>query len=125
MIKEQIISFDTAKLAKEKNFRVKTKKFYHLNNKIDGLPFKPFGGCVAAPTQSLLQRWLRDIHQTDITVITEWKPTGRSYRVGLSYVGKFAKIDIWFSRDQYEIPISYNSYEEALEVGLIEGLNKI
>src|SRR5690242_4927335 len=93
-MKDQIISFETAKLAKEKGFRIPTLYHFEQNHNA-GIPFievidevfpnqigesqlgyilQPIewngGGWVldkiSAPTQSLLQRWLREIHYIDV-----------------------------------------------------------
>ncbi len=78
-----------------------------------------------APLWQQVTYWLREKHKTDITVITEWGPiTGRTYKVGFSFV-KDNKVDIWFSTDSDGMPISYKTYEEALEVALIESLKLI
>lgn len=86
---EQVISFETAKLAKEKGFNIDSFYFYTKpNSKVFGIdehgrnyPIinKPktlfvVGNAVAlniknvylAPTQSLLQKWLRDVHNIDV-----------------------------------------------------------
>lgn len=80
----------------------------------------------SAPTQSELQKWLRDEHTIDITVITNWKKGGRVYYVGLSYV-KDNEVWIWFSSDtdKFKSKIEYITYEEALEEGLLQALNLI
>ncbi len=64
------------------------------------------------PTQSLLQRWLREVHKIDITLI--------------SLNGKFLKS----VRPRPSLVNSYNlndlgTYEEVLEIALVEALNKI
>lgn len=50
MIHEEICTYEVAKLAKEKGFDVPTAKNYRHEN----------GATCNAPTQSLLQRWLRE-----------------------------------------------------------------
>jgi hypothetical protein len=76
------------------------------------------------PTQSLLQKHLRD-KRIDITVITDWKKGCRVYYVGFSFVNDENKIDIWFSKDQNKNKIEYSEYEDALEVGLFESLKTV
>lgn len=77
---EQLITFETAKLAKEKGFDWKVLKAY------DGVPmicsysksiFKPLnynsptgGNYCSAPTQSELQKWIEETHDIYIDVDT-------------------------------------------------------
>src|SRR5574344_1435863 len=72
MIKEQYISFETAKLAKEKRFNepvcthyTKTGTIWHCNDKED---FNESSGVYSRPTQSLLARWLREVHNMCVEV---------------------------------------------------------
>ena len=82
-MKEQLIAFETAKLAKEKGFEYKTHNFfefpfkefdikfpsagiddeywgnYLFHNWNKGVkPWKPFKECISAPTQSLLIKFV-------------------------------------------------------------------
>ena len=79
-MEEKLVTFDTAKLAKEKGFTIRdiklmgyTSKFYNHNTKTL-LAYGRTGRtdltkAYFAPTQSLLQRWLRDIHDIYIIVL--------------------------------------------------------
>lgn len=86
---EERIKFDTAKLAKEKGFDIDTNGFFYPlreeTKNIDGLAivgklryslvdssgveFKKDNNYALAPTQSILQKWLRDVHGNDVFVI--------------------------------------------------------
>lgn len=82
-MKEQLITFETAKLAFIKNFDEKCSHYYSIvddslkkftigdNESSDWYSFEKIHnrGLILAPTQSLLQKWLRDIHQINIFVI--------------------------------------------------------
>ena len=65
MIHEEICTYEVCKLAKEKGFDVPTAEFYNDDGNIGCYP-RAFNhnefpdGDYAAPTQSLLQRWLRE-----------------------------------------------------------------
>ena len=65
MIHEEICTYEVCKLAKEKGFNVPTAEFYNDDGNIGCYP-RAFNhnefpdGDYAAPTQSLLQRWLRE-----------------------------------------------------------------
>lgn len=108
-MQEQLISFETAKLAKEKGFKENCTHLYNneiLEEKncigfvinIDGI-----NNLITAPTQSLLQKWLRETHKIHV-----W----------CSYQEKGYFINI----DTKELNGWYREYEEALENGLRMGL---
>ena len=68
MIHEEIVTLEVAKLAKEKGFNERTRYYYETNcvnpKAIEHCwgsgYFNKHPRAVAAPTQSLLQRWLRE-----------------------------------------------------------------
>lgn len=74
MIHEEICTYEVAKLAKEKGFNVPTDRYYHIYDDVieaqnslemtgDGCAdfLNSLNQCrCSAPTQSLLQRWLRE-----------------------------------------------------------------
>lgn len=145
-MKETLITFETAELAKEKGFDIPVRNYVALSDKSksiyegfdddywgdnrivnwnNGMPLKPFGEGLSIPTQSLLQKWLREVHRADITVITDWIKGERVYYVGFSFVNPNNEIDIWFSNDNENRKVKYLSYEGALEIGLQEALKKM
>ena len=135
IMNDQLISFETAKLAKEKGFNIPTRGFiepkYHDTIEFiddtclyvyDGYsPIKEHHqileeGWYLAPTQSLLQRWLREVH--NINVESNYLPNIQKY--GCLYIpmtGKAKRSDIKFVHKFY-----YDTYEEALEIGLYQAL---
>lgn len=121
MIHEEIVTFEVAKLAKEKGFDVPTAEFYNDDGNIGCYP-RAFNhnefpdGDYAAPTQSLLQRWLRE--EKGVTIC-----------VDIFDDGWFFDISIFCKQDTgvYEVDIPYKSsnvspvydtYELALEEAL-------
>lgn len=134
-MKDQLISFETAKLAKEKGFKIKTKFSYkqpvvtkrgtNIREKRDykiertNYQYTSFTEIsypnenYSAPTQSLLQKWLREVHNIH-----------------------FNFINIMNSND-YEIDIiqqpghiitnvdNRNIYEKIFEIGLLKALKLI
>ena len=121
-MEEVKISYATAKLANMKGFdpKVKLKKNSHysdLTEKLD--PLGPSGAVVVhhyyAANQSLLQKWLRDVHNIHVCPFDEF--TG--YVLVISTYSKEGKHEHW----QHKGP--YDKYEDALEVGLFEGLKLI
>ena len=116
-MKEQLISFETAKLAKEKGFNIECSRSWivsgsgliHLNN--DHIYYAKSKN-YKAPTQSLLQKWLREKH--DIHIETEYKWEYNHYVFHIGRVGKIVRGLKGFK-----------TYEEALEKGLQEALKLI
>jgi len=118
---EEIITFDTAKLAKDKGFdwecmitAVEDTKYiygtgydYHNHNQ--------YRNNVSIPTQSLLQKWLRDEHNIHLEIASHFLT-----------IDVFKKVRKWYVYlDDEKIEIPYNTYEESLEQGLKEALKLI
>jgi len=130
-MEEQLISFETAKLAKEKGFNyINVDRYYDLelnNNLTRSFVSIQNKKCLLAPTQSLLQRWLREIHNiyvesyhdltsdgTKIQFYTSWGFLQQKDKNGNKNVNG------WY--DEYN---DWKTYEEALEIGLQEALKLI
>jgi len=111
---DQLISFKTAKLAKEKGFtwdsgmvEIDKRMFPTLPNKIKKLP-----------TQSLLQRWLREEHNIHVWV-TYYYPKGQT---GLTKLFNMRHVYVLMFKNGRS---KYKTYEEALERGLQEALKTL
>ena len=156
-MEEQLVSFETAKLAKEKGINIPSHSYYFedgefkefkicdtygyygeeytidrgefYNNWNDEWLTKKSGercfGCdkangyfetFSAPTQSLLQKWLREEHNIDVEARLVERLNTRNYLIKL-YKNNTPVISSIFH--------FYKTYEEALELGLIEALNLI
>lgn len=135
-MKENVVSLNVAMLAKEKGFDYRVENFYLYDELY--MDVNPKGNynsfswvktwrntdtddTISAPTQSLLQRWLRDQHK--IIVVVDFWNEGTNW-VDTTYqskVGKFIKLGI---QDRYT-GNGYSKYEEALENGLQEALKLI
>ena len=118
-MEEQLVSFETAKLAKEKGFDISCKGRYGLQSTI---LYSDYGFHIndaddiihiSAPTQSLLQYWIYknfgywvDVHRI-----------GSKFRVNIECMNTCNSI--WSNDIDYEEPI------EALEKGLQEALKLI
>ena len=122
-MKEQLVTLYTAKLAKEKGFNETCEYgYFDIDNEIildisdhnnsDNLD-------ISAPTQSLLQKWLRrggiivlanthKDHAADVNDEFEWYPIIQTKKLKIGYNN-----------------FDYGSYTKALEAGLIEGLKLI
>lgn len=112
---EQLISFETAKLAEERGFDIRTA-FCYVRDGIKCPEMACNGPKCYIPTQSLLKKWLRTIHKIHIivnpTVTDNW--TFALCNIGNENIELNGEV-IYDSTD-------YNSYEEALEKGLIKAL---
>lgn len=100
-MEDKRISFETAKLATEKGFNI------HICV-CGGYP-----DCLChniPPTQSLLQKWLREEHNIQVHCHSHTKNSEGKYRDYVAYVNEEIIND---ARDE-----EYQTYEEALEVGL-------
>ena len=127
-MEEQLISFETAKLAKEKglpqdNFYFEDYEagvpFYGLDNELNKGDEDRFGQCKSI-SQSLLQKWLREVHNIhfEIKPIFDVKDNLKPYHI--SVIKNPSGKDF-----EYEIVGSLDTYEEALEIGLQEALKLI
>lgn len=141
-MKEELVSFETAKLLKEKGFdKVWCNYMYCIgyntiseDNELLECDWrnnvKGQFHLALAPAQSLAQKWLREKHNIDISIIPNYAHykngglTGqKTYRLGI-YYAENGLIDCFFIRppDDKDLFIEYNIYEEALEEGLKQGL---
>src|SRR5574344_264390 len=118
MIEETYVSFETAKLAKEKGFDIPCVRYF--KNKIIttecSMPMNSnaFKEEYSQPTQTILARWLREFHNMSVDSNSIFY--GYSYAVKRSDNGK-TLVD-GFSHGN-------NTYEEAMELGLQEALKLI
>ena len=128
-MKEQLITLETAKLAKEKGFNITTKSFYGCDSpagggnanalftvelKKEGVLQSQEGTMVYdAPRQSLLQKWLREKHDINIQMVEYFNLHGLM-------LGWHCKVYSPVFRCELG-----ESYEESLEKGLQEALKLI
>ena len=135
-MKEQLVSFETAVLAKEKGFNVETLHFYCKNRTCDYIktPYKysfevnanqerlingeidnfGYGITWSAPTQSLLQRWLDITYNKYVHVEKHTKNGLKCYS---PFIDNIPVKEAFFN--------DYDKSEEALEKGLQEALKLI
>ena len=118
-MKETLISFETAKLAKKKGFGWfgfgECEKFYYPPTK--ELTRNHRGENYPAPTQSLLQKWLREVHEIHININT-------FYFEDLGKYG-YEVEDIIHKEGWVVMSNTAGTYEEALEKGLQKALKLI
>lgn len=108
-MKEQLVSLETAELAKKKGYKI--DDLFVITNGIKKNIYKN------PPTQSLLQKWLREIHGLHIDFHNDLNEDLAKiiYYISVSDV----------SGELVDIKPIFDNYEEALEAGLLAALNLI
>ena len=131
-MRDDVILFETAKLARDKGFKVPCDGRYYWEHKWQ-LSLMGTVKCTnnsdlkdrakvsyCAPTQSLIQKWLRDEHRIYVTVssiedgeviLFDYSIKQKSQIFGFSEI--LTKLE------------EFKTYEEALEVGIEKALNLI
>lgn len=143
-MKDELITFDTAKLAKEKGFDWKVRySFGHKINPHIAYPKEDYSiSCdfnspnvarnwkdlCSAPTQSLLQKWLREVHEIRVDVYAWYHFPFYAFNLfkGRNLTNLF-NIE-WAETNEFHKEKGTSStftYEEALECGLQEALKLI
>lgn len=122
-MKDTRINFETAKLAKEKGFDIKTKYSWYVpdnskpiieKHKPDGLYY------LSCPTQSLLAKWLREEHNIYVSPRESYGFDGTTLEIVCTVNGVFVNHNF---KDK---PINrFENFEEAYEIGLQEALKLI
>ena len=118
-LKEKLISFETAILAKEKGFHISSRgegmgKRVFINGELVNTIFSSKVH-IHAPTQSLLQKWLREVHNVSIKIDDYYTNSGLRFDYNVCELGS-----------QEDNPVGiFETYEEALEIGLQEALKLI
>lgn len=121
-MQENLVSFQVAKLAKEKGFTLQTNpfgyvtKFYRPSTKTllsyGRTGRSKINDLIYAPTQSLLQKWLREVHSMHIVPLLE------------SYSGDYG-IEILINGKAPTRFYNIGNYEDALEEGIFQALKLI
>ena len=129
-MEDQLITFETAKLAKEKGFNNSPEKYnYSISESFyeDGElqygegsygSISLYQNIYDAPTQSLLQRWLREIRGVGVFVYLD---DTMSYYWEINSLHPTASYKGEHKRSLFV----YSEYEEALEKGLQKALTLI
>lgn len=141
MIHEEICTYEVCKLAKEKGFNCKVTHYYQASKHYCETPRRvelhsinwrlETDGClnrynrssddvVSAPTQSLLQRWLREEKGIHISVEYEWVE-GIDDWTFWSYIKKINNAKVVDDA----IKSGFNTYELALEDALKYALENL
>ena len=116
-ITEDFVSFEVAKLLKEKGFKeivqslwIGEDEYHYISTEsIKPDDYNSGGTCLySAPTQSLALKWLREVHNIYIDILTYTTGKNTQFR----WVG-YDKGRL-FSQEEGKT-IYFNSYEEAVE----------
>ena len=109
-ITEDYVSYETAKLLKEKGFDESVNRFYEISTG------NSFTTSYAAPTLQMTLKWLREIHKIHINLDIHWlhfaNQNGWMYVIerildnGVDYVD---------SKGDEDDAIFFSTYEEACE----------
>ena len=130
LLMEDVISFETSKLAKKSGFVfngrtndwMQTTLPYNEDGTRD-IRIRDGGGDIfPAPTQALLQKWLRERHHIQVEVNYRKFPV-KTYD-GYFFIcatTKYHRIESYLGNDG----IGFKTYEDALEAGLQCGINMI
>ena len=127
------VTFETAKLAKEKGFFQETNRleipYYNYKGEFKGDVSdwrirKYIRGedtsdieFVSAPTQSLLAKWLREEHNIHVTSQIGNLDFINTYHYEIRYIDK--------NKFKCKVKGNFKTYEEAYEIGLQEALKLI
>ena len=117
MITEDYVSFETAKLLKEKGFDEDIARVVNEEGEIDYLgSFQPSLAYLhhtwyRCPTLQMTMKWLREVHKIHIAVIVAYHHFPRRYEV---HIMKLENIDDFILHRQ----IGFASYEEACEAAI-------
>lgn len=121
---EEFVTLETAKLLKEKGFNEYCKNVIDIANILRVTLYRTNSNlpkqCFSLPTQSLAQRWLRETKNLHIEI----------YRSAVGYGYAIVKADngTWQEDDDSKGTNDgglWDTYEEALEAGLVECLKLI
>ncbi len=131
-MEDQLVSLETAQLAKEKGFNTYSKSgsynkdgryMYEIVADVETIDSY---GLIPAPTQSLLHKWLREVHGFNIQVypMERWLDSGNEmeiyFEVNLKETNALnGLLNIKSNMLNFEV------YEDALEEGLYEALKLI
>jgi hypothetical protein len=114
MIKEEYVSFETAKLLKEKGFDEECMCYYDDEGDFNSHAINPsfinheFSSYFTAPTQQMAMRWLRENHGIFIEI--------QKTMDGTQYVASLWKGD-WYLHRVYGDTV-FQTYESAAEFGI-------
>ena len=131
-MREQYITIETAKLAAEKGFNIETRNSDYM---LDGNFPGEVGACascttyVPCPTQTLLQKWLREVHQIYVDIDIDQTTAPKFCYMISRFIGNPTNLAAeewdWENHPNGENWHLHRKWEDALEEGLFEALKLI
>lgn len=115
-MRKQLISFETVRLSKEKGC---TLEKCTCGGYLD---------CICEDkriTQSLLQKWLRKKYNIHANPIPNFQTDWGQYHLGIVFKNNKSQVDMMILEDEDGRNKLFDSYEQALEKGLIAALKLI
>ena len=114
IIQEDYVSFEIAKLLKEKGFNEPCYNCY-LNKELSNYDyastnFELIENVISAPTYQMTMKWLREVHNINIDIVPIWNQKRFEYQV---FVVTPENAKHCYIDDKL-----YFSYEEATEVAI-------
>ena len=116
---EDYVSYEQSVKLKELGFNWECNHFYDEDKELIKYDFHQefydeelYADCILAPTLSQVHKWLREVHHIDINIDSVYHilDTGDEIMYGLRISNQRT-----FQREFYQ---NYNSYEEALSIGI-------
>lgn len=137
-MEETLVSFETAKLLKEKGFNdtiglISGKHYYNYKGELDGdcldqikyrmLPYSEIYDSISAPTLSLAQKWLREVYDCYIVITPEPYIEGINFNWQVLFYDN-TSFDCWSDKStgMYGDNGEHPTHESALELGLFKAL---
>lgn len=131
MIHDEIVTFEVAKLAKEKGFREmancyqgyrKDGTLFYFSNIPDGKERVMQTDCLA-PTQSLLQRWLRE--EKGVTICVDIFDDGWFFDISTFHKQDTGVYEVEIPYKSSNVSPVFDTYELALEDALKYALENL
>lgn len=128
MITEDYVSFETAKLLKEKGFNENTPVNYFIGDDkprgcvegemIHHKKFESDTHLIACPTLQMAMKWLREVHNKSIEV--------RSQGLKATNIGWIVEIYNLVNQDEeFHYPYTFPTHEEACEAAIMHALQNL
>ena len=134
-MEDQIVSFETAMLLKEKGFNEPCCRFYEDGKLNEIRPYAEYetlfvsndfpnkrlycdGMQCTAPTQSLAQRWLREAHHITFNANPHSNNGEIVYVVTIKVISNKKHVDFNVMMDTSNRATMFDTYEDAIEEGL-------
>lgn len=119
-ITEDFVSFEIAKLLKEKGFDESVYSFYNQNGLLDIISCRTRNSYTcdyAAPTHQMALKWLREVHSIFISIMCCTYPTLNK----ITWIPDITTFESVFPDSAVEC----NSYEQAIETALLYVLKNL